>query len=241
MKTINKDIGLRIKDLREKKGLTLEALAAMVGVSRQMIWDYENHKHEPSRKRMHKLAQALGVSVDYFAGKTHNNLQKPDNESGFWEFMSIGQKIRELRRIKKMTSEELGAKIGVSKQQINHYELDRNIPPLDKLDKIAKVFNVDSTYFIDKSSIDRQEDNRNTMDSGIPDFIRKKLSWDYIQKLESDIERIRDEKDKLYKDYRAISDQLIANLESKAQQDRETWERLKSLLDAYEERLRDAS
>jgi transcriptional regulator with XRE-family HTH domain len=54
----------RIKQLREAKGLTLEAMAELVGVSWQSVqqWERENGT-APSRKRQKKAAEVLGVTV----------------------------------------------------------------------------------------------------------------------------------------------------------------------------------
>lgn len=54
----------RIKEFREKKGLSQGELADLCNVSRQTINAIENNKYDPSLQLAFKLAKTLGVSVD---------------------------------------------------------------------------------------------------------------------------------------------------------------------------------
>lgn len=53
----------RLKEFRESKGYTVEELADMVGVSRQIIYDWEKGKSYPNVFNALKLAKIFGVSV----------------------------------------------------------------------------------------------------------------------------------------------------------------------------------
>ena len=65
--------------------------------------------------------------------------------------MSIGLKINKLRKEKSMSANDLAEQIGVSKELIYAYEKGKAEPPLEKLHKIAKVLDVDISYFIIES------------------------------------------------------------------------------------------
>lgn len=54
----------RIKAWREKRGLTQDALAAATGISRVSIARYELGVVMPSLENAHKIASALGCTVD---------------------------------------------------------------------------------------------------------------------------------------------------------------------------------
>ena len=54
----------RLKEFRQQRDLTQEALAAAVGVSRQTIIAIEKSKFVPSVKLALELAAALGVSLE---------------------------------------------------------------------------------------------------------------------------------------------------------------------------------
>ena len=57
-------MGYRIKDVREKQGITQEELANKSGVSRVIIAQLENNDSaSTTTKTLSKIAQALGVPV----------------------------------------------------------------------------------------------------------------------------------------------------------------------------------
>lgn len=56
-------IELLIKEIRKEKGITLEQLSKMTGVSTSHINDIENNKKEPSLSIAIMLAKALKVNI----------------------------------------------------------------------------------------------------------------------------------------------------------------------------------
>ena len=54
----------RIKELREKHGLTQEDLALRVDVTRQTVLFLEKGKYNPSLRLAHKIAQVFNLKVD---------------------------------------------------------------------------------------------------------------------------------------------------------------------------------
>ena len=62
----------RIKMLREKHGLSQEALGNILGVKRFAIYSYEKGKNCPEMKGLIGLADYFGVSIDYLVGRTDN-------------------------------------------------------------------------------------------------------------------------------------------------------------------------
>ena len=46
---------------------------------------------------------------------------------------TIGQKLRELRTVQKLTLEELSARCGLSSQSISYYELDKGVDKISVL------------------------------------------------------------------------------------------------------------
>jgi DNA-binding transcriptional regulator YiaG len=55
---------VRIARLRKQQGLTLEALAALVNVSKPTVWAWEQGKSRPTPERISALAELLGVAED---------------------------------------------------------------------------------------------------------------------------------------------------------------------------------
>lgn len=60
-------LGEKLRELRKKNGLTLEKLATIAGLSKSYIWELENRESpSPSAEKLNALADALGVTADYF-------------------------------------------------------------------------------------------------------------------------------------------------------------------------------
>ena len=62
------DFGVRLRQLREERGLSRSALAKKLGVSKETIYRYENNIQSPSLDRTKQLAVTLRTSVDYLIG-----------------------------------------------------------------------------------------------------------------------------------------------------------------------------
>lgn len=67
MENIEKEkIAAKIKALRKTRGLTQQQLADKLGVQRATISNYEIGRRSPHIKELEKIAQVLGVNLEYF-------------------------------------------------------------------------------------------------------------------------------------------------------------------------------
>ena len=55
---------VRIARLRKEQGLTLDALATLLNVSKPTVWAWEQGKARPTKERLTALAERLGVAED---------------------------------------------------------------------------------------------------------------------------------------------------------------------------------
>ena len=59
-------LGERVREVRLKRGLTLEALAEQVGSSKSYMWEIENKAVvRPSAEKLHLIAVALDTTAEY--------------------------------------------------------------------------------------------------------------------------------------------------------------------------------
>lgn len=58
----------RLKETRDRKGLSLRDLERGTGISRSALSLYENCKRDPALSVVKNLAEFLNVSIDYLAG-----------------------------------------------------------------------------------------------------------------------------------------------------------------------------
>ena len=63
--------------------------------------------------------------------------------------MKLSNKIAELRKSKNWSQEQLAEKLDVSRQAVYKWEADINQPDLDKLKKIAHIFNISYNVLMD--------------------------------------------------------------------------------------------
>ena len=61
--TIEQQLGMRIRYLRKKKGLTIEELAFECDLNRNYLCDLENGRRNPSLRVLEKVANGLKISI----------------------------------------------------------------------------------------------------------------------------------------------------------------------------------
>ena len=61
---------LRLREIREAKGMSQIEAAKQLNVSRQSYNFYENGKRDPDTQTLQRMAEFFNVSVDYLIGNT---------------------------------------------------------------------------------------------------------------------------------------------------------------------------
>jgi len=62
----NMTIGEKIRRLREKKGISQQTLAELLGTTQQSIAYWETGKRKPRYEKLKKLAEIFSVPISYF-------------------------------------------------------------------------------------------------------------------------------------------------------------------------------
>lgn len=83
------DLGSRIKDLREKEGISQESLAKTVGSTGATISEIESGKRAPRVKLLIAIADHFGVSADYLLGRAVHAEDLPDDLRELFE-LAVG-------------------------------------------------------------------------------------------------------------------------------------------------------
>ncbi|KIP21093.1 HTH-type transcriptional regulator immR [Anoxybacillus ayderensis] len=79
----------------------------------------------------------------------------------------LGDRLKRLRLEKKLTQEELGKKINVTKVSISGYENGNRTPDTETLQKLADFFNVTTDYLLG-----RTDDPNPSESDGIPEELK---------------------------------------------------------------------
>lgn len=78
-------VGSRIREARERAGMTQVALADAVGVRQPTMWRYEHDQVQPGAKKLHLIAGVLGVPASWLLfGRTDEERQPGDPDPPFW-------------------------------------------------------------------------------------------------------------------------------------------------------------
>lgn len=85
----------------------------------------------------------------------------------------IGKRLKKLRG--RRTQEEIARLCGVSRAVYSHWENDRNDPDLERLQKLAEIFNVSIDYLVgsDKTS-DNTEESLTPYQQEVIDFFNSR-------------------------------------------------------------------
>jgi transcriptional regulator with XRE-family HTH domain len=67
--------GLRVVAERERLDMTRSLLAGLSGVTERTIWRWERGDTEPQLDDAARVASALGVSLDYLAGRIDKRIR----------------------------------------------------------------------------------------------------------------------------------------------------------------------
>jgi len=61
----------------------------------------------------------------------------------------LGMRLKELRKAKQLSQEELSDKVGISPKHLSRLEMGRGFPSLETLEKIAGILHVELKEFFD--------------------------------------------------------------------------------------------
>ncbi|TET38478.1 MAG: helix-turn-helix domain-containing protein [Planctomycetota bacterium] len=141
------NIGMEIKILRERKGVTGKELAEKIDLSQSQMSRLEKGQRRIDTKTLAKIAEALDVKPSFFFKEDEEELK--DINIALVN-RNIGRLIRKRRRERHLTPEELASKVGKTKSYINEIEngnLDFMTSELAK--RICKVLKIEPTYFFE--------------------------------------------------------------------------------------------
>lgn len=71
----------------------------------------------------------------------------------FWkrEGAMYGERIRELRKIMKMTQKQLAEKLGIRQNDVSSYELEQHEPSIATILKLCEMFDVSADFLLGRT------------------------------------------------------------------------------------------
>lgn len=138
--------GERIAEQRKKLGLSQEELAEALNISRSTLAGYEAENKHPPYRTLVKIAKYFGVSIYYLMGITDRLLGEEEPEET--PIVGGGNIIKEFRKEICITQEELGKKLGVSKQTVSAWERGVSEVSNNTLVALTSLFPVTMDYLL---------------------------------------------------------------------------------------------
>lgn len=129
-------IGERIKKIRQEKGLSQKELGEKLGVSQQMIGQWETGKANPKIETKRKIADALNCQISDIDESLFINRRIPYFANG----------LKELRIEHSLTQKELAKELHVNEQNIVDWESGEREPYFHVIEKIADYFGTSLLY-----------------------------------------------------------------------------------------------
>jgi transcriptional regulator with XRE-family HTH domain len=190
----SKKLGVLIQGARDLAGSTLEECAEAIGVSSQKLEAFESGEESPSLPEMEALAFYLKMPLDYFWGREVADLTQ--HEPKIYEKdrlmrlrnRVIGATLRQARLKSGLTTMELAARVDISEEQLNQYELGEEPIPLPVLEVLANSVNRTIKDFQDNRGpigtwIKQQRAMQHFADLSpeLQDFISKPINRPYLE------------------------------------------------------------
>ena len=140
-----------LKSFRQRRNLTQEELANMIGVKRYTIADWEQGRTQPDLLSLKKLANVFMIPIDYLL----------DNKSIDYQY-DLSNNLSTIRKKEGINKYDMAKLLDLPYDLYNQYEENNYRLPDNLIVKICEIFHVSADYLL---GID---DNSNQ--SQLPDF-----------------------------------------------------------------------
>jgi len=176
--------GQRLRELRNRRGLSQRELAEIIGVSKSSANMYERDEREPSFRTLGAIADFFGVSMDYLlgradeagaphavqppamigAGTAHQSRPRWDGSEGS-ETMARPRKSTSstqdpiAMRLRELiaNTRDLAGHLGVLPQSVNSWKTGQTRPSLENLCEISRFYGVTTDYILGLTDVKHLE------------------------------------------------------------------------------------
>ena len=150
---------VRLKNIREKKDLTQQKVADILGISKTNYNYFENEERIIPLKHLNNYCNIFNMSMDYIFGLTNENVINKENIILNREL--IGKRIREIRENKKLTQSKLAKILNTSQSTISSYENGETLILTSFLYELCKRLDVSMDYITGRSNVIKRFNSNN--------------------------------------------------------------------------------
>lgn len=147
----------RLLELRRSKALTQTQLGEMAGIKKSAMAIMESGGSNPSIAVFCGLSDALGVPLDYLAGRDGNeptrSFRKSADKGGEAPKSTFPKRLRQLRHDAGLTLAQVADKVGLTKATISDFERAKSSPSYAILESLANLFCCQADYLMGREAL----------------------------------------------------------------------------------------
>lgn len=145
----------RLRKERIKASLYQKDVAEITGMSVASVAAWETSRALPAYSACKKMSEAYGCSADYLMGLTDDRMGKADDVHVMWherdtlvpaEKSSISKNLKLLRKMKKISQEDMAKMIGITCNRLSRYERSIAYPDAEMISKMAQVLGCSENF-----------------------------------------------------------------------------------------------
>ncbi len=140
--------GKKLKEIRERIGITQKSLATLLNVQDNAFGQYEREYVIMPTKHLNTICNYFNISLDYLFNFT-NKPQYLNSRKEINKKLS-GKRLKKFRKNQKITQEKLAKLLNVSRTTITEYERGTNIIATPFLYTICKNNHISADYLLGK-------------------------------------------------------------------------------------------
>lgn len=156
-------VEIRIKLLRDMKGLSQKELANALNISRSMVNNWENGYINISLRQLVKLAHFYQTPIDYILGLTtwyDKNIYEFINQL---DLKYLGEHIRKIRKAENLTQVEFAKQIKRANDIISNYERGKKMISTADLKDICNSFGYSADWCLGNTKTCIRRDKKITI------------------------------------------------------------------------------
>ncbi len=141
-------IEIRLRLLRDIKGITQKELAKALNISRALVNSWENGYTDISIKMLVKIAYYFKVPIDYILGLTTKFNKSIYNYQSELDRLFLGKRLRIIRKVNNLNQDELAKLMHIDRSCISNYERGKFNIPITYLKDICNTFGYSADWCV---------------------------------------------------------------------------------------------
>ena len=140
--------GLKLKELRERLGLTFVEMGKVINVSDSLYSRYEKEKQTIPLKHLITVCNYFNVSLDYILGFNESKKYSSNNNL---DMKKVSLRIKSFRKEINLTQLQIANFLHIDQPTWSIYESGKSLIGLPFLFMICKKYNISADYLLGKT------------------------------------------------------------------------------------------